>query len=57
MGKDDGYGLRKPAPAVEIGYILGVCLKQDTHFVTYTQLLYLNNDCQVNNVYQKLKEQ
>jgi hypothetical protein len=28
MGKDEGYGLRNPAPAVEIGYILGVCLKQ-----------------------------
>jgi hypothetical protein len=34
MGKDEGYGLRNPAPAVEIGYILGVCLKQDTQFAT-----------------------
>ena len=36
MGKDDGYGLRKPAPAVEIGYILGVCLKQQMYQPPYT---------------------
>jgi hypothetical protein len=38
MGRDVGYGLRNPAPAVEIGYILGVCLKQDAHFAFCRQL-------------------
>jgi hypothetical protein len=39
MGRDVGYGLRNPAPAVEIGYILGVCLKQDAYFAFCRQFL------------------
>lgn len=30
MGSDVGYGLLNPALAVEIGYMLGVCLQQTT---------------------------
>lgn len=38
MGSDVGYGLLKPALAVEIGYMLGVCLQTHT-----SSLYYLTN--------------
>lgn len=37
MGSDVGYGLLKPALAVEIGYMLGVCLQ------THTSSLYIQS--------------